>query len=251
MFVGSQWFSLPRHVVQWFLQDPLPKLYESYAQYVVIADENYFATLVSNSPYCGDIVRKKNLFLLFDKWENELSGIGERDPRKCLSPDPDHCGRSPSTLTFKFKNLLEISRATFGRKFDPLNPESLQLLDEIDRWRKKPPAVRGGDNGKRIMIRYSGTKHQKSNKDADNVQGAEIGIDGYSSAKGGTGLLPIDSDITAGGNLVRQMVREVQKKFEFDYCWEMNAMGQPLTLAACNATLLSQWFTLGTRADDV
>ena len=80
-----------------------------------------------NSPYCGDLIRRNSLFLLFDKWENERNELHTRDRRKCLSPDPDQCGRSPSTLTMQFKRLLEASRASFARKFDPTNAESMAL----------------------------------------------------------------------------------------------------------------------------
>lgn len=240
MYVGSQWFTLPRHVVQWLLQDSLPKHYQSYAQFVVIADENYFATLISNSPYCNDIIRKKNLFLIFDKWENELSSVGERDPRKCLSPDPDHCGRSPSTLTSKFKSLLDVSRATFARKFDPLDSESLQLLDEIDRWRKEPLKVNVRDEGQHIMIRSSALTYRNGDRRINrsvedrstrtNCQSAEIAETN-----------PATVEIETGGYAVSQSP-EVP---EFDYCWEISAIGQPLTLNVCDSSKPSQWFALG------
>ena len=93
----------------------------------MVADENFFATLIMNSPYCGDLIPRNSLFLLFDKWENERNAVGTRDRRKCLSPDPDQCGRSPSMLTMQFKRLLEASRASFARKFDPSNAESMAL----------------------------------------------------------------------------------------------------------------------------
>lgn len=68
MHVGSQWFAMPRHVagssfdsnitafLEWFLRDPLPISYQEYASHVVVADEHYFSTLFSHSPYCRDLV---------------------------------------------------------------------------------------------------------------------------------------------------------------------------------------------------
>lgn len=69
MHVGSQWFALPKHVagqsphftsyltdLEWILIDPLPLSYQSYATHVVVADEHYFSTMLSHSPYCRDLV---------------------------------------------------------------------------------------------------------------------------------------------------------------------------------------------------
>lgn len=86
MHIGSQWFAAPRHLIEWYLTDPLPYDYSFYAQHIIVADENYFQTLFKNSPYCEDLINKNLLFVLFDKWENERHAEGERDPRKCLSP---------------------------------------------------------------------------------------------------------------------------------------------------------------------
>lgn len=111
MFQGSQWFFLPRHVVEWFVRDPLPNQFAEYARRIVVADETYFATMIKNSPYCDDQVDKNNVFLLFDRWENEKNlAISDRDVRKCLHPNPDHCGRSPMTLTNEFKRFVTMSR---------------------------------------------------------------------------------------------------------------------------------------------
>ena len=69
MYVGSQWFTLPHHVVQWLLQDPLPYHYESYARHVVVADENYFAFSIT----CFNL---QHLFLLIGL----VSAIRTRSP---------------------------------------------------------------------------------------------------------------------------------------------------------------------------
>lgn len=246
MHVGSQWFSLPKHAVQWFLEAPLPLQYQSYAQHVVVADENYFSTLVSNSPYCGDIVRRKNLFLLFDKWENELSEAKSRDIRKCLSPDPDHCGRSPSTLTIKFRSLLEITRALFARKFNPKDTDSLELLEAIDSWRDGSDATRDGGNkgyeGQKIMIRFSGLRPEK----LPGTSSSNTGHGSVSSAQEVTYLEDVVVD--SNGNIIADSDDHSDDRIEnYDFCWEMNGRGQPLTLGVCDASLRSQWFHLGKK----
>jgi hypothetical protein len=124
MHVGSQWFIVPRHFAQWILEDPLPIQYKNYAQHVVVADENYFATLFKNSPYCEDLVKNNFLFSLFDKWENKKQ---TRDYSKCLNPDVNHCGRSPTTLDMQYSTLVEVSSSLFARKFDPSNPNRLVI----------------------------------------------------------------------------------------------------------------------------
>ena len=219
MFVGSQWFAIPHHVVRWLVEDPLPYQYSLYAQYVVVADENFFATLVMNSPYCADVVQRNSLFVLFDKWENERNKQrGDRDRRKCLSPDPDHCGRSPSTLTLLFKRLLEASRASFARKFDPSDPSSLELLDVIDRWRDGSTAREAlgavGHEGKSVMVRFSGRR-----PDDD--------------ASGGSG-----SSVGSGAGRARAR--------DYDLCWEAGgSVGQPVRLRDCDSGVPGQWFTVG------
>jgi len=215
MFIGSQWFAVPRHVVEWLLHDPLPFRYQAYAQYVVISDENYFSTLISNSPYCGDIIRQNNLFLLFDQWENESIN---RDDSKCLSPNPDTCGRSPATLTVEFKSLLQTSKALFARKFDPLNNGSMELVDEIDIWRENS-ILETTDNKGHVMI-----------KSGLSVSGNKIcNMDSELNTQDGNCSLSINSDS----------------------CWDMpERIGEPITLSLCNAAEASQWFTLGPCSHD-
>ena len=85
----------------------------------MVADENYFATMVKNSPYCSDQINRNLHYLIFTKWENEFLSREDRDLRKCMLPDPDHCGRSPTKLTMGMKNEIEMTYALFARKFDP------------------------------------------------------------------------------------------------------------------------------------
>ncbi len=115
MHVGSQWFSFPKHVVDWFVTNPLPIEYIEYAQHIIVADEHYFATMLLNSPYCQDVVKKNHVLLLFDKWENELKTGkgGNKDRRKCLHPYPDHCGRSPTTLTMDDASIIRVTLIIF------------------------------------------------------------------------------------------------------------------------------------------
>jgi Core-2/I-Branching enzyme len=262
MHVGSQWFSLPRHAVIWLLENPLPKQYESYAQHVVVADENYFSTLISNSPYCGDIIRTKNTFLLFDKWENELNGENThtRDLRKCLSPDPEHCGRSPSTLTVQFKQLLEISHALFARKFNPLNAGSLELLDAIDTWRNMSRLDTStgstGDKGKNVMVRFIGLRPEKlpltppspnpsASANTNSSSGCGTASDHTDDHSNNANLdaTEVDLDITGDPRVLTFEPPDVMENY--DFCWTMGGVGQPLNLAACDAALASQWFTVG------
>ena len=145
MFIASQWFAVPRHIVQWYIESSLARDYIDYAKHIIIADENYFSTMLMNSPYCTD-ERKKNLvFLLFDRWENEKAAdnsasnnstnVNAIDERKCLNPGFVNCGRSPSTLTMEFKHLISSSRALFARKIDPTDPRSVELVNFIDERR--------------------------------------------------------------------------------------------------------------------
>lgn len=121
-------------MVNWILYDIFPYEYSKYSQHIIIADENYFQTILMNSPFCDDIVTNNNhLFVIFDDWEH-VKRSDLRDSRKCLLPDPNSCGRSPAILTMKHKNLLSVSSALYARKFDNSNDLSLSLLNEIDTW---------------------------------------------------------------------------------------------------------------------
>ena len=67
------------------------------------------------------------------RWENEAAG--PRDQRKCVMKNPDHCGRSPTTLTVDYLPVLELSGDLFTRKFDD-EVEPL-IKDYIDTRRRK------------------------------------------------------------------------------------------------------------------
>ena len=70
----------------------------------------------------------------FDDWENEKNKKGQRDPAKCLMPNENHCGRSPTTMTVDYLQILELSGALFARKFD--EDVDSKVLDYIDANRK-------------------------------------------------------------------------------------------------------------------
>jgi len=70
---------------------------------------------------------------MMKRWENEATG--GRDQRKCIMRNPDHCGRSPTTLTVDYLPVLELSGDLFARKFDD-NVEPL-MKDYIDLRRQK------------------------------------------------------------------------------------------------------------------
>jgi hypothetical protein len=104
-------------ILEWLLTDPLPLSYQSYATHVVVADEHYFSTMLSHSPFCRDLVAVPSLspplhispqinldvnFLQFAQWE-----LG--NPAKCLQPDPKRCGRSPANLSPLFFPAVMVS----------------------------------------------------------------------------------------------------------------------------------------------
>jgi len=93
----------------------------------MVSDENYFTTLIKNSPMCGNHVNRNFLHVQFDQWENEKGGI----VAKCLQPNPKHCGRSPTTLTAEYLPVLELGQALFARKFD-VNHDGGRALDAVD-----------------------------------------------------------------------------------------------------------------------
>jgi len=214
MFVGSQWFALPWHVVHWFLHNLLPIDYITYAKRVVVSDEHYFATLFKNSPYCDELVSQNLLFVLFDKWENEKTKERvDRDKRKCLHPDPDHCGRSPTTLTLDYRRLLQTSQHLFARKFDPKVVDSLALLDEIDKWRENPNNRTEGA-AQDFMVR----QHSEE----------ESGLETASPSA--------EDDSTSSSGIGSAKCLSMESKW---------GAGKPVRMVPCNASDSSQWFTLG------
>ena len=241
MHIGSQWFALPKHVVDWYLHNPLPIEYIQYAKYITVADENYFSTLFKNSPYCQSHDSKNLLFVLFDKWENEkAANLSMTDKRKCLHPDPEHCGRSPTTLTTEYRRLLQVSRFMFARKFDPDSPESMRLVNEMDRWRgirrgEYSRRIAQGDEGKNIMLRYQrplpGKKGRKRLGLGLGKRQAVVCLEGMVCMDDQHGEFDDDE--------------EGEGIDEVDLCLEMGQQGQQIYLRECDSNKPQQWLTVG------
>ncbi len=132
MYTSSQWFVISRDFAEYlakaergtFVHD-----YIQYSQHMVVADETFFGTVLQNSEFCATHHNDNFHFLQFDRWESEVEG-GERDERKCLSPDPNRCGRSPTTLSKEDFFAMELSDQLFARKFDPNDEEVYNMIDE-------------------------------------------------------------------------------------------------------------------------
>ena len=84
---------------------------------MVVADEHFFGTVLRNTHFCLTHHNDNFLHLEFGLWENDLEPH-ERDPSltKCLFPNPEHCGRSPSNLLDEEIGVLELSNELFARK---------------------------------------------------------------------------------------------------------------------------------------
>jgi hypothetical protein len=74
------------------------------------------------------------LHLTFDQWENEVD-LSKRDQRKCMMPDPNHCGRSPTTLGIDYIDVLELSGDLYARKF--VDSYDSRVKDAVDASRAK------------------------------------------------------------------------------------------------------------------
>ena len=136
IYTSSQWFIASRDFA-WYLASP-PKgsfveYYLKYIKHVVVADEAFFGTVLRNTHFCSTLHNDNFLHLQFDRWENEAEG--ERDQRKCLFKNRDHCGRSPTTMTLDYMPILELSGDLFARKFDDIAQPLVK--DYVDKKREK------------------------------------------------------------------------------------------------------------------
>lgn len=108
-----------------------------YAQHVVVADETFFGTALLHSPFCDKHHNWNFVHLSFDQWENEIP-LEQRDPKKCIMPDPTHCGRSPTTISMDYVDLLTLSDDLWARKFnDETHPYVKDVLDEHRRLQQQ------------------------------------------------------------------------------------------------------------------
>ncbi|CAM9872008.1 unnamed protein product, partial [Pylaiella littoralis] len=142
MYVGSQWLAMPPSAARWLMEDTdLVPQYSEYAKHIVVADENFLPTMIKNSPLCANLVTSNQVHVQFDRYEHTLDRE-DRRMDKCLMPNPDHCGRSPATMTVDYLSVLEHSGMLFARKFDPQDTEMFDVLDEIrdggQPWRMGP-----------------------------------------------------------------------------------------------------------------
>lgn len=135
LYTSSQWFTLSREFARYLAYattNPNTFVYEflQYAQHVVVADETFFGTALLHSPFCDKHHNWNFVHLQFDQWENEIP-LEKRDPKKCIMPDPAHCGRSPTTVSMDYVDLLTLTDDLFARKFnDETHPDVKDVLDE-------------------------------------------------------------------------------------------------------------------------
>lgn len=200
-----------------------------YAKRVVVADETYFATMVRNSPYCDDTVDTNNVFLLFDRWENEKnSDITRRDTRKCLHPNPDHCGRSPMTLTSEFKRFITMSRQLFARKFDPSDPGSMDLVSFLESIRDDEGVglrdLYKLDFGGAVMLATKRPRQNSSN--------------------------PSETCADDKGVCRNEPAPITAESLEDYLCVEIMKPGHKMRLAKCEPSLPFQWLLLGPCTDN-
>ena len=104
-YTSSQWFIISQEFAH-YLANPQPgsflQQYLEYSPHTVVADESFFGTVLRNTaPFCNKHHNWNFLHLQFDRWENERK-LELRDERKCVMPDPNHCGRSPITMTLDY-----------------------------------------------------------------------------------------------------------------------------------------------------
>lgn len=136
LYTASQWFVISKEFAH-YLANPTPGdfLYQylKYARYTLVADEHFFGTVLQNTHFCHKLHNWNWLHLQFDQWENERK-VALRDERKCVMPDPNHCGRSPTTMTLDYLDILELSGDLFARKFsDTVEPKAKDFVDAIRR----------------------------------------------------------------------------------------------------------------------
>ena len=135
---SSQWFITSREFA-WYVANPpknsLVDYFREYIEHVVVADESFFGTILRNTHFCSTLHNDNFLHIQFGSWENESKEANQRDARKCLMRNPDHCGRSPTTMTLDYLPVLELSGDLFARKFDDVVEPALK--DYIDKRREK------------------------------------------------------------------------------------------------------------------
>lgn len=136
LMTSSQWFILSREFAKYLAESAPGTLvhdFLEYAEHMVVADEQFFGTVLRHTEFCHKHQNSNFLFLEFGKWEDSKE-VEARDPRKCIMPDPNHCGRSPTSLKEDriFALALSNKQPLFARKFvkDP-NNQVKDIIDDI------------------------------------------------------------------------------------------------------------------------
>jgi len=118
LYTSSQWFISSREYAE-YIAEARPGTFVhqflEYVQHVVVADETFFGTVLRHTEFCTKHHNVNFLHLQFDRWESDLPA-GKRDEKKCMMKDPNHCGRSPTTMTVDYADILELSCDLFARK---------------------------------------------------------------------------------------------------------------------------------------
>ena len=118
LFTSSQWWIISREFAEYLaLPEPGTFVHQflDYVEHVVVADETFFGTVLRNTKFCLKHHNRNFLHLQFDRWESDLPK-DERDESKCMMKDPNQCGRSPTTMTVDYADILELSDDLFARK---------------------------------------------------------------------------------------------------------------------------------------
>ena len=118
LYTSSQWFVISREFALYLAENKPGTFvheYLEYVEHVVVADETFFGTVLRNTEFCTKHHNWHFLHLQFDRWESDLEQ-GKRDLRKCMMPDPNRCGRSPTTMTMDYMDILELTGDLFARK---------------------------------------------------------------------------------------------------------------------------------------
>lgn len=137
LYTASQWFIISKEYAHYLANPEAGTFlheYMDYIKHVVVADEHFFGTVLRNTHFCHKHHNWNFLHLQFDQWENERA-LKMRDERKCVMPDPNHCGRSPTTMTMDYLDILELSGDLFARKFD--DNADTRIKNVIDAMRER------------------------------------------------------------------------------------------------------------------
>lgn len=118
LFTSSQWWIISREFAEYLAragEGTFVHQFLDYVEHVVVADETFFGTVLRHTEFCLKHHNRNFLHLQFDRWESDLPK-GQRDEQKCMMKDPNKCGRSPTTMTVDYADILELSDDLFARK---------------------------------------------------------------------------------------------------------------------------------------